>query len=260
MKNRWGVALMGHKFDIADALEYWGSSDGVVRIVRVQDNRGAAVAGLFADGLDRLSAAAEVARHAQLLLDRVNGALFVRNPRRQPIAIADVFEKAPLEAPGVAVYQYRAVLQAKAGGFRLRMRGALSAVATGGSAAPASVPRERYWIDASLSDHALGDVLIFLRGEPGWFDLWKAFEMMRDDVQRRANVKRWERTSVAWPAPDEMDRFEATANLHRHSRARRIEKPAKGWMSLEEATPFVARLVDAWMDWRGQPPAASSAP
>jgi hypothetical protein len=215
---------------------------------------------LFADDLDKLSTAGEVEAHAFSLVDRLNGALFVRDPRRQPIKMSGALERTPQSSAGAVVYQHQHVLRGEVRGFRVRIGGTLSVGTTGDSLTPTPAPRERNWIDASLRDEAVADALAFLRGDPGWFDLYKAFEVMDVDVQHRCE-QGWQRAAIGWPSKTAIKRFTQSAQPHRHSRPAVRQTPKGGWMPLDEAKPFVARLFVAWTDWRAQksPPAGHSA-
>ena len=102
-----------------------------------------------------------------------------------------------------------------------------------------------------LQDDALADALDFLKGEPGWFELYKAFERMRDDAQRRAG-RGWEAIGgLDWPPKREIDFLTESAQVHRHSRARRGRYDLPTAMPLDEARRVVARLAQAWLAWRG---------
>ena len=55
------------------------------------------------------------------------------------------------------------------------------------------------WVAAAQSDDVVADVLTYLRGEPDWFDLWKVFETMRDDINRRlGGQKRMVENEKGW--------------------------------------------------------------
>jgi hypothetical protein len=83
--------------------------------------------------------------------------------------------------------------------------------------------------------------LAFLRGDPGWFDLYKAFEVMDVDVQHRCE-QGWQRAAIGWPSKTAIKRFTQSAQPHRHSRPAVRQTPKGGWMPLDEAKPFVARF------------------
>ena len=53
------------------------------------------------------------------------------------------------------------------------------------------------WMTEATRDDTLADVLTFLRGEPDWFDLYKAFELMRDDVNSKLGQNKYEQ--MGWP-------------------------------------------------------------
>jgi hypothetical protein len=227
---------MGHSFDLQEAEDVWGSGEAI-RIAKVRHIAGQQWTALFADAFSSLQTAAEVNELGAPIVDRLNGLLFVRDPGRRPLSIHGVLERRTEDG-----FVQHVFLAAEA-----TVRARAFARLYGGTSVP---PPEQRWLPQSLTDDALADVLTFLRGQPDWFDLWKAFEMMREDIQARSGRKPWHRSGVAWPDERRMDRFEATANHHRHSRARRIEMPKDGWMSLREGRQWVAALVRPWLNWR----------
>jgi hypothetical protein len=61
---------------------------------------------------------------------------------------------------------------------------------------PAPPPPHMVWMTEATRDDTLADVLTFLRGEPDWFDLYKAFELMRDDINSKLGQNKYEHTIV----------------------------------------------------------------
>jgi hypothetical protein len=91
------------------------------------------------------------------------------------------------------------------------------------------------------------DVLIALRGEPDWFDLWKAFEIIVMDERKLPN----------WPT-DDVEWFRKTASQYRHSPSNRHAVEGSKWlrdnekpeMKLGDARRLIARLATVWLDWK----------
>jgi hypothetical protein len=74
------------------------------------------------------------------------------------------------------------------------------------------------WMTEATRDDTLADVLTFLRGEPDWFDLYKAFELMRDDINSKLGQNEYEQ--MGWPDKKTVDVFSESAQVYRHSRAK----------------------------------------
>jgi hypothetical protein len=91
-------------------------------------------------------------------------------------------------------------------------------------------------------------VLTFLRGEPDWFDLYKAFELMRDDINNR--IGQHNQTQIGWPEKREMNSFSESAQVHRHSPAKWGRYDLGTAMPLNDARKFVRSLTKTWLDWR----------
>ncbi|MDN3564177.1 hypothetical protein QWZ14_07295 [Paeniroseomonas aquatica] len=238
----WAYALQGDRTDLDDAELLW-TGDGPFRISRIQNPLGEEYMALFADKFNGLSSAIEVENIASTVLHRINGLLFLRDIHRAPLRSAGILERLT-----DGTYARHAVVKGAVLVGRIRIHG--TGVVGDSYAAKSPHPVEQAWLAQAMADNTLSDVLIFLQDAPGWFDLWKAFEMMRDDVQIRSNRLPWHKTDVAWPSQTAMDRFEQTANHYRHSRAKRIPVPKSGWMEIEEGRRWVSRLVVAWLEWR----------
>ena len=97
-------------------------------------------------------------------------------------------------------------------------------------------------------DDTLADVLTFLRGEPDWFDLYKAFELMRDDINRRLGRHRYEQ--MGWPDKKIVDEFSESAQVYRHSRVKWGRFDLSTAMKFDNARAFVQSLARKWLDWR----------
>src|SRR5262245_43641187 len=109
-------------------------------------------------------------------------------------------------------------------------------------------PPHMVWMTEATRDDTLADVLTFLRGEPGWFDLYKAFELMRDDINSKLGQNKYEQ--MGWPDKKTVDVFSESAQVYRHSRA----KWPEGYdlitaMKSDEAREFIQSLALAWLGW-----------
>lgn len=240
----WSVVLEGHPFDLADACDAF-PRPGPLVVEVVTDLRDGPRTVLSSDEFANAADSAEVFRTGQRLLDRLNGALFVLRPTREPLGLpGTIVERRADGTVGVhAFLQVQGVvIRSRAGDVKL-----------GYSAEPQDQQRElpqARWVRDSDSDDALTDVLSFLRGQPDWFDLYKAFETMRADVNRCTD-RLPEAPAFRWPARPALNHFQMSAQVHRHS-------PSK-WpngmtvhdaMPLNDARRFIAALFLSWVEWR----------
>jgi len=109
---------------------------------------------------------------------------------------------------------------------------------------PPAPPHVRWMKEASNSDIVL-DVFTYLRDEPDWFDLYKAFELMRHDVNK--TLGQGKTSEIGWP---NTDFFRESAQVHRHSRAKTLRYDLTTAMPLLEARQFLGRITRIWLDWR----------
>jgi hypothetical protein len=89
--------------------------------------------------------------------------------------------------------------------------------------------------------------LHFLNGEESWFDLYKAYEAIRDGSGGEERL-----TEKGWAARNQIRRFSGTANSYaavgdaaRHAQPR--WRPPKHPMTLAEADEFVRGLLSRWL-------------
>jgi hypothetical protein len=230
----WAVELLGHEFDLQDASELFAS--GGVRVESLDDKRV-----LLADDLGSLTNATQVHEAAKRLVDLVNGALFLHDAAREPVRIGAVRENRN------GKWNHHYVLVAE--GLALRSRLGSVVVSLNGVVAPAKTPPERAWVQHALSDDVVADVLSYLRERPDWFELYKAFEYMRDDINRRLGDQHQVET-MGWPGKSELDHFTESANVHRHSPPKWGRLNPTTAMNPDDARPFIARLARIWLEWR----------
>jgi hypothetical protein len=231
MPSRWAVELRGDSVDLTEAADLLGKDNQVcVRSGVVTGSPDVTL--LSAKEFEVLPTAAEVHSAGERILALLNGILYVQEEARKPIAPGGVRERLPNGQWSItmlvasATFTLRGV---KAGG-----------VVSGQSTPP---PREASWMTAGLDDDVVSDVLTYLRGQPDWFDLYKAFEAMNDDVGRRS-------TELNWPTVAERNEFKRDAQLHRHSRewCERKHIAWTGSMELAEARTLIRSMARAWLD------------
>jgi hypothetical protein len=240
---RWAAALEGEPFDLEDARNLYGSGTEVrVCTIEVLGNRTPTV--LVADEFQQLNDASAVLEKAQQIGDILNGVLFVRDRNRSPIRVGAVHERMPdgVWSGGTVFARLNGVVG------RSRVKGYAAVLMLEGSPAPPPPPPPPHtvWMEAARGDDAIADTLTYLRGQPEWFDLYKAFETIRADFDNKNG------SSPNWPSKNDIGRFSANAQRMRHSNEWCVKKGISNVppMSLEEARDFVRSLAQAWLEWR----------
>lgn len=239
---RWALQVAAPQLDMEDAIAWFGSnSDPTIR------SFGSDAQPLFlltSPQMEVLDAAREVEDVATRLLAIVNGVLFVLESDRVPLTSAGVQERAAdgkwinhLGAIGISNGRSRA----RAGGMAI----------VGGMPSPQHTrpaPASR-WSAAAQTDQVVWHVLKYLSGKPDWFDFYNAFELMRDDINRRIS-RRHRQEQMGWPAKKDLDHFTLSAQVYRHAPPwDKGYKPANA-MPLGEATRFIHSLTQIWLTWR----------
>ena len=247
-RRRWGAALLGSAEDLEDAAALFALPGPFeVDVVEAHGRRHPA---LFSAHLDAAGDVHEAHELGVRLVERLSGSLFVAMPERGSVAFGGVLGRGCDGAWTLTVFGVASVRCP-----RVRLVATASITPRPGQPPPPPPPPlpRLQWMEDSFEDDALADVLDFLKGEPGWFELFKAFERMRDDAQRRAGGG-WERIGgLGWPPKHEVDFFTESAQVHRHSRAKWGRYHLSTAMPLDEARRRVARLAEAWLKWRCAP-------
>ena len=88
---KWALQVTGLSLDMEDAVALCANADPMMHIVRGSDGKPFAI--LTSLQLDALGTAREVDEVAQRLLALINGALFVIDPARTPLAAAGTIER-----------------------------------------------------------------------------------------------------------------------------------------------------------------------
>ena len=238
---RWALELTGEGFEIADATALYGeNSDPEIQNLDAGERT---ITLLTSPQLDTLTSSDEVEQVARRLLGLVNGVLFVMEPSRVPLAPVGVRER---KAEGGWIHYGRASAHGRA-----RAR-AVGVAIVGGVPSPEHMrpsPALR-WSAEAQSDDGVGDVLKYLSGTPEWFNFYKAFELMREDINQRLGGQH-RQEQIGWPAKDILDHFTCSAQVYRHSPAKWPQgySPANA-MHLREATQFIQSCAATWLAWR----------
>jgi hypothetical protein len=235
---QWALALTGTQLDLEDAIALFGEeSDPSVHVVGVQEG-GGSITILTSPQMDALGDAHQVHDVANRLLSLVNGARFVRDPDSKPLI------------GGLRKRRDGAWDQYISASFAGTGRARIEAVVMRVDGEPPTQPAPaRRWVAAAQSDQVVADVLTYLSGEPDWFDLYKAFEMMRRDIKKQIRGKH-RRKDVGWPKKRDLDHFTRSAQVYRHAPPWNGDYTPENAMTLIDARPFVQTLTKIWLTWR----------
>ena len=105
------------------------------------------------------------------------------------------------------------------------------------------------WLPAQ-KHQAVDEVLHYLANETNWFNLYKAYEVIKKETRRLENSQKMKRGTFdnVWTGGRWLD-FEESANKERHSSL--VYQPRQGvtivYMSLDEAAQFVSALFFQWL-------------
>jgi hypothetical protein len=100
-------------------------------------------------------------------------------------------------------------------------------------------PEDRGWLQRAEKHEGVLDALEYWRlPQQDWFTLWKIYELIRKSVGE-AGID-------AWMGRRERNRFQQTANHHRHAVG--VVRLPKEPMNEDEAYRFVLQLLRKWLD------------
>lgn len=238
---KWALQLTGPNLDIEDALAWYAKADPMITLEGIN---GKPVPVLTSPQLDVLGTAREAQEVAQRLLALVNGVLFVIEPARTPLKAAGICERLTdgewnfhLMSVGLVTGRSRVM--------------AVGIAIVGGEPSPQHTRPSAAvrWSAAAQQDQVVADVLKYLSGGPDWFNFYKAFELMRDDInQRSGGQHRQER--MGWPPKAQIDHFTLSANVYRHAPPWKGNYTPGNAMPLGEATRYIQLLASTWLKWR----------
>jgi hypothetical protein len=136
---------------------------------------------------------------------------------------------------------------------RVRMRATGTVIGPDGQIVPDPPSPLPQKLQLAVTDQNVDDALNFLqRADPSWSELFKAYEVVRDDVGKIEGR--------GWASERELSRFSGTANHQdaagREARhARMPTPPPTDPMPLDEARALIARVVSAWLTAKLEPSA-----
>ncbi|OBF98897.1 hypothetical protein [Mycolicibacter sinensis] len=217
-------------------------ADGDVRIVR-DDERDAYY--LTAAELDSADDE-DVYFTIEALLKRINGSARTLTPDFQPVRYARKYT-----TNGGIVIQPATVQ------LKIRVSLTVSAVVRGpdGEPQPTSPPPGATHLALAASDGTVDEVLARMAGDLDWFNLFKVYELVRDDSTKPSSI-----AGMGWATENEQSAFRASANRPdisgedaRHAVSPNTKRP-KRTMNLAEGQAWVCNLVSNWLAWKAAPP------
>lgn len=228
--NRWGVELKGPEEDLkAWRILLKPPFDPFVE--EVKDERGDYLA-LRSSAFDGIATSAEVHQAAKRLFSTLNVAMS-KSADTDPVTSGSIIEFVPDCQPRKHHY-----LEVETGIFRIRVGIATMTLkdAQGNVIEPPPAPsRAQLWMCAAKLEPKIGSALRYLEGKPGWFELYKAYEAVKN-------------MPMGGISASEIKRFTQTANVgERHHPNDKI-KPHKRPMELWEARALITQWVSAAID------------
>jgi hypothetical protein len=238
---RWALQVSAPRFDMDDAIAWYGAnSDPTIH------NVGSDTTPLFlltSPQLEVLGTASEVEDVAAKLLAIVNGVLFVLEPDRVPLTSAGVQERG---ADGKWIHHLTATGLVTG---RSRVRAIGMAIVGGQPSSQHTRPAPALrWSAAAKTDEVVSHVFKYLSGKPDWFDLYNAFDLMRDDINRRIDKHRQQQ--MGWPVKKDLDHFTLSAQVYRHAPPWDGGYTPATAMPLHKARRFIQSLTNIWLTWR----------
>lgn len=196
---------------------------------------GAERAVLRSSHFDQLNNSVAIWEAAKLLAIRINGA-FATHARSEPVAVEAVVERRSDGSIGL-----HAIVAA--GSIRARSRVSFS------SSSPSGPTAVQQWLELADINELVEDLLRHQSAQPNWYDLYKAFEVVRKlcGGQRALEQRPW--------CPLELSEFTHAANFFRHSRAHSSHEK-RPTMTVDRAEQIVRALAAAVLVELSSPPGA----
>jgi hypothetical protein len=148
----------------------------------------------------------------------------------------------------------RAVVRANPVDVRVRIAAADGVVGSGGGVQQQSAAAN--YVQLSTKHTAVQEVLDLLgkpEPAPDWYDLYKIYEIVGDQVAGGPKGREQALTATAWVTPNDLDAFKASANHPAASgtgarHARQSGSPPKRMMTIGDARHVIRTLVTRWLD------------
>lgn len=229
--NRWGVELNGPEED-QEAWRLLLKPPFDPFVEEVKDERGEYLA-LRSSAFDEIVNSKEVHHAAKQLFSTLNVAMS-KNADTDPVtngAIVEFIPEGPprrhhyLQAEGIAV-------RVRFGIVTLTLRDAQGNVVE----PPPAPSRAQQWMRAVALEPSIGSALRYLQGKPSWFELYKAYEELKDWNMPNGGISR-----------KEIARVTQTANAgerHRQGKFESHERPMELWEARALITKWVSAAID----------------
>jgi hypothetical protein len=230
VSSRWGIELNGPEADQKAWRELLKPPfDPFVE--EVKGERGDYLA-LRSSAFDGMTTSEEVHRAAKQLFSTLNVAMS-KNTDTDPVTNGSVIEFVPDGQPRRHHY-------VEAEGITMRLRVGIAEMtvrdAQGNVIEPSPAPsRTQLWIRAAALEPEIGNALRYLQGKPGWSELYKAHEAIRN--MPNGGISK-----------NEIERFTRTANAGERHHPNDRNKPHKRPMELWEARALITQWVSAAID------------
>jgi hypothetical protein len=226
-EGHWGGTLLGHDFDLQDwALALTPPYDPWIEKWIVGETERYV---LRSSCFERAQDSVAVWESAKALAQKLNGA-FAIYLRAQPLSIEGTAKR----LPDGAIQQHAIVAVGSAHG-----RGRASAISASIQIGPSTV---QTWLQLAENDDLIEDLLMHQAQPANWYDLYKAYEVIRALCARGTSLP-----ERAWapPKPD-ISSFTHTANYYRHSLAHPSrQSPPENPMRLETAGEMIRAMATA---------------
>ena len=230
VSERWGIELNGPEAD-RKAWRMLLKPPFDPYVEEAKDERGHYLA-LRSSAFDGITTSEEVHRAAKLLFSTLNVAMS-KNADTDPVTNGSVIEFVPDGQPRRHHY-----LEAK--GITMRLRVGIAELmvkdAQGNVIEPPPAPsRAQLWMRAAALEPEIGSALRYLEGKPGWFELYKAYEAIRNMPNGGISNS-------------EIKRFAQTANAgerhHPNDKIKSHKRPMELWEARALITQWVSAAID----------------
>jgi len=236
-KARVAVALEGDRIDLDEAC-FWFGTHGNIRVCNIHIPPNDKTV-LLSTEFDKLADDGQIYSSAHRILDHINGLLFLDDVQRKPIIPQGVVHRRADNGNwGVTIHLAAVHINVRS---RVRVRS--------GASEQLAPPRATRLLQEAARDDVVAEVLTFLRSAPDYFELYKAFERMKADIEDRLGGGSPSR--IGWPGSRRLAHFTQSATVYRHARHKwpRNYDMTKA-MSLRDARKFVRELAAVWLQWR----------
>lgn len=232
--TEWWVSLKGDQRDLGDVADAF-QMNNVCRVELDEDGKYYLKSAEF----NSLTDGWQVLAIAEHVVARINGAMKAYFSDFRPVQADGL---TPVHKNGNRGVFIMATTD------KLELRTSRATVELSGTSPPEPRPSDaEIWLELSEADDDVADALYLLSRAPDWFDLYKAFEVVRDALGGKGEMK-------SKLSDDEKDRqtfaervnlFTWTADTYRH--ARRRGDPPPNPMELKAAHATVRDLVSRYL-------------